>query len=68
MTKPSKYKAERIDTNEVIFGDYLIRDPIFGWKIATTKGEYRVHADTIMILAGKSDDYPGCYVYRSWRP
>lgn len=67
MTKaPSAYKAVRIDTGEEIFGDYLIKDPIFGWKIATTKGEYRVHADTIMKFAGESDDYPGNYVYKGW--
>ena len=65
MTKPSEYKAVRIDTDEMIFGDYLIKDPVFGWKLATTKGEYRVHADTIMKLAGKSGDD---YVYKSWRP
>ena len=60
MTKA--YKGIRIDTNEEVFGDYLIKDPIFGWKLATTKAEYRVHADTIMEFVGKSGDD---YVYRS---
>lgn len=66
--KPAQYKAIRIDTNEEVGGDYLVKDPIFGWKIATTNGEYRVHADTIMKLVGESDMFPGNYVYRGWTP
>jgi len=58
-----QYKAIKIDMNEEIFGDYLIKDPIFGWKLATTGGEYRIHADSIMKLRGINEDSEG--VYRS---
>ena len=54
--KTYQYKAIKIDTNEEIFGDYLIKDPIFGWKLVTTDGEYRVHADTIKKFAGLTAD------------
>ena len=60
MTKA--YKGIRIDNGEEVFGDYLIKDPIFGYKLATTNAEYRVHADTIMEYAGLVGKNP---VYRS---
>jgi len=66
--KPFEYKGIKIDTNEEVGGDYLVKDPIFGWKIGTTNAEYRVHADSIKRLVGESDMFPGCYVYRGWTP
>lgn len=62
MIKPHAYKAKRIDTNEEVYGDYVIKDPIFGYKLATTQSEYRVHADSIMEFVGEID---GNYIYRS---
>ncbi len=68
--RPAEYYATRIDNGEIVYGDYLQKDPIFGWKIINTAGEYRVHADTIMRLAGRSDcygeEFGNGYVYRSW--
>lgn len=63
MIKPHAYKAKRIDTNEEVYGDYVIKDPIFGYKLATTQTEYRVHADSIMEFVGEHGE--NNYVYRS---